>query len=124
MIIKRTKQLGNFKRGINLYIPKRISSAPVGIPVASTNTIILNNALAFYQSSLGQAYFISNQQYFGKINSTTYNDGGSNYILFSDHWIWRWDNNDNSYELIDMTNSTNPNFIPTDWGNGITITAA
>jgi len=97
---------------------------PAGIPVASTNTIILNNALAFYQSFLGQAYFISNQQYFGKINSTTYNDGGSNYILFSDHWIWIWDNNDNSYELIDMTNSTNPNFIPTDWGNGITITAA
>ena len=37
MIVKGTKQLGNFKRGVNLYIPKRS-----GIPVASTNTIIIN----------------------------------------------------------------------------------
>ncbi len=26
MIVKKTKQLGNFKRGINLYVPKRVAS--------------------------------------------------------------------------------------------------
>jgi hypothetical protein len=36
MIVKKTKQLGNFRRGINLYVPRRrSSSAPSGIPVGS-----------------------------------------------------------------------------------------
>jgi hypothetical protein len=41
MIIKGTRQLGSFRRGINLYVPKRriASAAPSGIPVATTNTI-------------------------------------------------------------------------------------
>jgi len=38
MIVKKTKQLGNFKKAINLYVPRR----PNGIPVASTNTIIID----------------------------------------------------------------------------------
>ena len=43
MILKDTKQLGNFKRGINLYIPKRKTSAaaPSGLPVASTPSIVV-----------------------------------------------------------------------------------
>jgi|GEM_PF-5326133 len=42
MIVKKTKQLGNFKKGINLYVPKkRIVSAPSGIPVASTTQVNL-----------------------------------------------------------------------------------
>ena len=48
MIVKGTKQLGNFKRGVNLYIPKRkTAAAPSGIPVASTNQIIVTNAGGF-----------------------------------------------------------------------------
>ena len=40
MIVKKTKQLGNFKKGINLYVPRRrSSSAPSGIPVASTASV-------------------------------------------------------------------------------------
>ena len=48
MIVKGTKQLGNFKRGVNLYIPKRKTNAPPittsrafdssGNQVGSTNT--------------------------------------------------------------------------------------
>lgn len=48
MIVKGTKQLGNFKRGVNLYIPKRKTNAPPittsrafnssGEQVGSTNT--------------------------------------------------------------------------------------
>ena len=42
MIVKGTKQLGNFKRGVNLYVPKRRSAAaPSGIPY-STSQIILS----------------------------------------------------------------------------------
>ena len=45
MIVKKTKQLGSFKRGINLYVPKRIvSAAPSGIPVAGTNQINIGNS--------------------------------------------------------------------------------
>ena len=45
MIVKGTKQLGNFKRGINIYVPKRISTppAPSGIPTATANSIILQS---------------------------------------------------------------------------------
>ena len=44
MIVKGTKQLGNFKRGINLYVPKRkTAAAPSGIPTATANSIILQS---------------------------------------------------------------------------------
>jgi len=37
MIVKKTKQLGNFKKGINLYVPRR----PSGInPATPTNLVI------------------------------------------------------------------------------------
>jgi hypothetical protein len=44
MIVKKTKQLGNFKKGINLYVPTRIrvSAAPSGLPVASTTKIAIS----------------------------------------------------------------------------------
>lgn len=45
MIVKGTKQLGSFKRGINIYVPKRKSATPpvpAVIPVATTNAILLN----------------------------------------------------------------------------------
>jgi hypothetical protein len=43
MIVKKTKQLGNFKKGINLYVPTRriVSAAPSAIPV-STTTLSIN----------------------------------------------------------------------------------
>jgi len=47
MIVKKTKQLGNFKRGINLYVPRRSSSAPAGIPTATTT--IINISVPSYE---------------------------------------------------------------------------
>jgi hypothetical protein len=41
MIVKKTKQLGNFKKGINLYVPKKRIVSPSGIPVASTASVIV-----------------------------------------------------------------------------------
>jgi len=36
MIVKKTKQLGNFKKGINLYVPRRrISAAPTTIALGT-----------------------------------------------------------------------------------------
>jgi len=103
---------------------RKAASAPSGIPVASTNNINLNNALAYYQSYFGLGYFIGNPQSFSKIDSNTYFDGSVNYIRYIGYWQWYWDNNDNSYGLINLTSATDPNFIPNNWGNGITITAA
>jgi hypothetical protein len=40
MIVKKTKQFGNFKKGINLYIPKKSTSAS---PAVTTN-ICVNGA--------------------------------------------------------------------------------
>jgi hypothetical protein len=71
MIVKKTKQLGNFKRGINLYVPRRSSSAPSGIPVASTNTINVVDTF-----SIGQTISLS------KINSTEYRTESSPLELY------------------------------------------
>jgi hypothetical protein len=52
MIVKITKQLGNFKRGINLYIPKkRINqTAPTTLPLSTPN-------LYFSGLTLNQEFF-------------------------------------------------------------------
>lgn len=48
MIVKKTKQLGSFKRGINLYVPKKIVSAPPsGIVVATTNAVNISGNNSF-----------------------------------------------------------------------------
>jgi len=43
MIVKGTRQLGNFKRGINIYVPKRISTppAPSGIVAATAGNLLI-----------------------------------------------------------------------------------
>jgi hypothetical protein len=52
MIVKKTNQLGNFKKGINLYVPrKRISAAPTTLPLSTPN---------LYFSGLT---FVPNEQY-------------------------------------------------------------
>jgi hypothetical protein len=49
MIVKKTKQLGNFKKGINLYVPKKriVSAAPSGLPVASTASVVISGNATF-----------------------------------------------------------------------------
>jgi hypothetical protein len=45
MIVKKTNQLGNFKRGINLYVPRRRSSgAPSGIVAATAGNLVITFA--------------------------------------------------------------------------------
>jgi hypothetical protein len=49
MIVKKTKQLGNFKKGVNLYVPtrRRVSAVPSGIPVASTASVVISGNATF-----------------------------------------------------------------------------
>ena len=115
MIVKGTKQLGNFKRGVNLYIPKKriVSAAPSGIPV-STQTIIVTNAGAF------------DATYTNVVPNIVWDDGGDLALELS--VTWRLRDNDDGSELNNV--SSDANYIPTTgWTeNGspiaITITAA
>ena len=74
MIVKKTKQLGNFKRGINLYVPRRSSSAPSGIPVASTTSIIITGDVSY----LGTYARVSQPN-----NITNQNSGEADYLVFN-----------------------------------------
>jgi hypothetical protein len=117
MIVKKTKQLGNFKKGVNLYVPRRrSSSAPSGIVVATTNQILISD-LQFYwgnpstydrQGSVGNYYYE-----FGNV-SLQFTEGS---------WVLI-DIGDGYFDFRDET-LINPNLLPfTGWGGRITITAA
>ena len=121
MIVKGTKQLGNFKKGINLYIPKRRSAAaPSGIPVASTTSVNVIDS----NGSLTNTYYKESPDY--------WHPGGGD-----DKLVWlaensRWEfRGDNDY-LWGYNNSSgqNANYIPTTGAwigtfiGTITITAA
>ena len=125
MIVKITKQLGNFKRGINLYVPKkRSSSAPSGIPVATVNLVI--------NFGSGDP---RNGTYSGG-NETWVNYGfNGNYRLKAPNTVgnvtWTFFDDDNYVEVSPSNPSTDANYIPTTgWvytiGSGptVTITAA
>jgi hypothetical protein len=62
MIVKKTKQLGNFKKGINLYVPrKRISATPTTLPLSTPNLYF--SGLTFYNPySVGVTYYDINFQ--------------------------------------------------------------
>ena len=87
MIVKGTKQLGNFKRGINLYVPKRRSAAaPSGIPTATANSIILQSGDVYAEGS----YAKQGNGYFG--------DVGDNKLVWNGtRWEMRGDNNGLAY---------------------------
>ena len=75
MIVKGIKQLGSFKKGVNIYVPKKkivVPAAPSGIPVASTNQIRLTTTNSYYNSYAGNPYGI--QPHEKKTNSIPGND--------------------------------------------------
>lgn len=148
MIVKGTKQLGNFKRGINIYVPKRIvAPAPSGIVVASTNQIIVTNAGSFngtyIKRSSGADLTIPYGLLEGTGNSYSISEGGTDVFVLigpqmtvggygAGSWIFAYGYNDDDYNNIvfgavgPITNaSTNITTIPTtSWSSGITIAAA
>ena len=105
---------------------------PAGIPVAGTNSIIVNGET--YTKGDGISYVIERQGVSDEIFGCT-NDCGSNsvqdVIVYGDgSWKFEvnWLNNGfyGGYSYVSSTNpSTNSNFIPTaGWSPSITITAA
>ena len=154
MIVKKTKQLGNFKRGVNLYVSKRRSAAPSGIPVASTASIVVVGAGGVpsgtynkkgggdYLGNVGGDVFYADGTIYNKSPDAFPNydpyillapyasiTDGSAAFYFNDSGGWvvvNLFNNDGSTYSINATNpSTNLNYIPTsNWSLPITITAA
>jgi hypothetical protein len=118
MIVKKTKQLGNFKKGINLYVPtrRRVSAAPSGIPVATTNEILISD---------NTFYWGYNTYYYrqGSAGNYYYEFGNSSLQFTEGSWVLI-DVGDGYFDFRDAT-QTNPNVLPfTGWGGRITITAA
>ncbi len=125
MIVKKTKQLGNFKKGINLYVPtrRRVSAAPSGIPASTPSYLTITFA--------DQANMVCYKQ--GDDYWDGFIDGGEAIQLRWTGTIWRLERLVNDTEVIvQATNNTgNINSIPiTSWvytissGLSITITAA
>jgi hypothetical protein len=144
MIVKKTKQLGNFKKGINLYVPtrRRVSAAPSGIPVASTNTINVvdtfgyNGTIALSKIS-STLYAVSTNFIYGSTYCEAYSDYVNVYIAQirlikeGDYWIYRYEGiynceenysqNSDISSVLEVTNGIIPT---TGWSPAITITAA
>ena len=139
------------KLGLGLSLPQtKISGsapAPSGIPVASTNQIIVTNAGSFNgtytKRSSGADLTITYGLLQGTGNSYSISEGGTDvFVLIGPQmtvggygvgsWIFAYGYNDDDYggivftALDPITNaSTNINTIPTTgWSSGITITAA
>jgi hypothetical protein len=120
MIIKDTRQLGSFRRGIDLYVPKRrvVSAAPSGIPVATTNSVIVSNSTP---TQVGGTY--------SKQTPETYRAGGA----FTRFLIWNYEV-PNRWTLINFSTGFGPVVHPTwsdqtqiptsGWPNGEIIAAA
>jgi len=142
MIVKKTKQLGNFKRGINLYVPKK-RSEPSGIPVVSTNAIVLSGLIGGYFSQLNGTYTKSAIPFYGAgtnepsvvyFKSQTFTGGAA--IWFDPYQEGRWRityDNDNGYQLgesagnsstIPIGGYSNTTGYPTVDVGTVTITAA
>jgi hypothetical protein len=109
MIVKKTKQLGSFKKGINLYIPRR----PSGIPVATTNTLIVTDP---------EGVFTGTYLKDGQGNGGYQPGGGDNGLFYDGSWYFY---NSDSARIRSHPTATDPNFIPeTGWQDAITITSA
>ena len=110
MIIKGTKQLGSFKKGISIYISKKRtgSGAPSGFPdVASTSIVnaLINTSDAATTSYLQSVGFTAvggvfsipltkqvppSEFYLSVEYKTTFNDGATCYLIHSTAASNRW----------------------------------
>ena len=145
MIVKKTKQLGSFKKGINLYVPKKriVSAAPSGIVVATTNTINVVDTF-----NLGQTVSLTKNtstEYrslaYSTFLGTEYcNEYGTDpdvnlYAIYikkeGNDWIYRYegvyscDGNFSVYYTKSSVLEVSSGIIPTTgWSPSLTITAA
>ena len=93
---------------------------PAGIPVAGTNSIVVN----------GQVLEKSSSTKYEIYTRTEYDESGQsdfyNAIVFDSVWKYvELRDGGNLVQIYSTSNSNNPNFIPTTgWSPSITITAA
>jgi hypothetical protein len=100
-----------------------ITALPSQIPVESSNQVILNNGFQTYQNVFGGNYYINQHHAFGKTAPNVYYDGESSYIIYNGfYWSWQFDNNDNSYNILSNPESSDIDFILSQWSNDIVIT--
>jgi len=79
MIVKKTKQLGNFKKGINLYVPKRVASISTyanGLYGKRYNDYFFNDVNWFNTATL-----------YGDVNQLT---EINNFTSDDDNYSWQW----------------------------------
>jgi len=126
MIVKKTKQLRSFKKGINLYVPRRrSSSAPSGIPVASTNRVYFEGGVNNY---FGYVYKSFETEYNG--SESPYNDYYYEVQIAFFSGVWtvreRYTFDGNVLSERNSTASGIAGYIPTSgWSNNdFNITAA
>jgi hypothetical protein len=120
MIVKKTKQLGNFKRGINLYVPKKriVSAAPSGIPVASASVIMnltrygssstttlvkksTQNEFLGYSSGSGDGFYLTSGFVYKKVDIFSGEDYGGIYLVPPNASVGSHPNYDpNNYDWI------------------------
>jgi hypothetical protein len=106
------------------FIVKRDAPViPAGIPVASTNNIIMAGSGPRYTSYFGPG---NADGVYVKESATVYRLDFLRTITYDYGylaWIGYWDNGDNSYPWV-ISDGSNELYIPTSWNYGITITAA
>ena len=123
MIVKGTKQLGSFKRGVNLYIPKRkTSAAPSGIVAATAGNLIID--FGFFS---GETYTKNNNILW----TFSFGDGEYQRLQWNSFTPNTWTLDTNNGDILATNPSTNSAIIPTTgWvytasgGPSVTITAA
>ncbi len=124
MIIKGTRQLGSFKRGINLYVPKRriTSAAPSGIVAATAGNLIIS--FGYFS---GETYTKNNNTLW----TFSFGEGEYQRLQWNGFTPNTWTLDANNGDFVATNPSTNSLIIPTTgWtytigsGPAITITAA
>ena len=135
MIVKKTKQLGSFKRGINLYLPKRkISAAPTTLPLSTPNLYF--SGLTFYNpySEYSSTYsYINFDNPYTRYSNEIWRGGRYAYVQEQLDYVggsWNLRANCNvsdpydSYEttILVATNSASSSAIPlTGWVNQASV---
>jgi len=86
MIVKKTKQLGNFKKGINLYVPtrRRVSAVPSTIPLTAPTIYVSGLSLqdkgSYYNGGVYNPYTLQTPGFWG--DALNYNG----YVAYTTQW--------------------------------------
>jgi hypothetical protein len=88
MIVKKTKQLRNFKKGINLYVPRKriVSAALSGIsltaPTIYGSGLTLDNSFLYMNGSMNNPYTLTSP---GNWIDSTVGPGGGR-VIYDGEW--------------------------------------